>query len=243
MPAPLAMPDSVTGTSPIMQVVLAPFGNVSVVMMAAAAADQLSSPLLLAFSILLFWLISATRPSKVASRTRLSSGSPITPVEASNTACGAQPIRCAMPVADAVTVAMPALPVKAFALPAFTRMAAGGWPEASASRDHCTGAAAVSDFVKTAAMLLPLSQCINSISSRPVYFRPDAAVASPRPAIAGMSGKRSGASGDTVIDHPVVRLAVPVHRRPHLQTDACRCRHQRAMSRPRGQRPDAADSG
>ena len=133
--------------------------------------------------------------------------------------------------------------VKSFALPAFTRMAAGGWPEASASRDHCTGAAAVSDFVKTAAMLLPVAQCINSISSRPVYFRPDAAVASPRPAIAGMSGKRSGASGDTVIDHPVVRLAVPVHRRPHLQTDACRCRHQRAMSRPRGQRPDAADSG
>ncbi len=78
MPEPLAMPASVTGTPSIVQRAAAPFGNVSVVMIAPAAAAMPSarSPL--------------TRSATRAVIRSTGSRSPITPVEATNTSSGGQ---------------------------------------------------------------------------------------------------------------------------------------------------------
>ena len=132
MPDPLAIPAMVTGVSPIMQLALAPFANVSVVMMAAAASCHEV-------------LSCLTNVSNFAARMAASSGSPITPVEATMMASGAQPRQLASAVVDSETVRVPIAPVKALALPALTRMAEIAVPSESRSRDHSTGAAAVSD--------------------------------------------------------------------------------------------------
>ena len=73
MPAPFAMPQMVTGAAPIRAMAAAPFGNVSVVMMAFAASCQaLGAALAISRSMTVANLVA-------------SSGSPITPVDARNT--------------------------------------------------------------------------------------------------------------------------------------------------------------
>ena len=147
------MPEICTVLSPMVALALAPLANVSVVRMASAAACQLSSP-----------LASAGR---CVSNMLVSSGSPITPVDAIITASGSQPSAVATPLQQSVTAAMPPAPVKALALPALTRMARGGLPAATRCRHQSTGAAAVSDRVKTAASAVPSPKRIRSMSSRP----------------------------------------------------------------------------
>ena len=70
MPAPLQKPLIVTSTPPIFAFRVASFGNVSVVMMARAAASNAS-----AFAFL-------ESPSSMWPNLPASNGSPITPVEA-----------------------------------------------------------------------------------------------------------------------------------------------------------------
>ncbi|CAI8205158.1 MAG: Uncharacterised protein [SAR116 cluster bacterium] len=229
MPDPLAMPAMVTGVSPIMQLALAPFANVSVVMMAEAASCHEA-------------LSCLTNVSNSAARMAASSGSPITPVEATMMASGAQPRERASAVVDSEMVCLPAAPVKALALPALTRMAEMAVPSASRSRDHSTGGAAVSDCVNTAASVLPSAQRISIRSSRPAYFSPVAAVPSDRPAIAGMSGNVSGTRRNGVIDHSLWLPAGPERPQQHLQKAGFQCWHQNAVSPQCGQRIAAAGS-
>src|SRR5262249_60700214 len=78
IPAPLAMPHTVTSAVPSRAMAAAPLGKVSVVMMALAAACQAAGAAL------------ATRGSMTAPNFVESSGSPITPVGARNTSHGPQ---------------------------------------------------------------------------------------------------------------------------------------------------------
>ena len=175
-------------------------------MMARAASCQPAVPL--------------ARSSNCAARTGTSRGSPMTPVEAISTCPESQPRRDAMPRQLSSTASMPPDPVKAFALPALTRMArASAGLAASASRHQITGAAAVSDRVKTPAIAAPSPTRISSMSSRPEYFRPDAAVDRVNPAIGGIAGKDSGASGETVIAwrRPLIAPRSAHHHRAALR--------------------------
>jgi len=122
-------------------------------------------------------------------------GSPITPVEATNTRPGWQPRRSATAFAVRLAAAMPAAPVKALALPALTRIARA-FPPARLARQISTGAAAVSDRVKTPATVVPAANSRRQTSVRPWYRTPQARAASRTPAIGGSSGMTSGARGE-----------------------------------------------
>ena len=76
MPAPLAMPQMVTTLDPSRTMAAAPFGKVSVVVIALAASCQPPGA------------ASATRRSMTVANFAASSGSPITPVEARKTSAG-----------------------------------------------------------------------------------------------------------------------------------------------------------
>src|SRR6185437_4421126 len=79
MPAPLAMPLTVTVVLPMRAVAVATFGKVSVVMIALAAARK--SPA----------LARVARPFMTGANLAASSGSPITPVDAKKTSAALQP--------------------------------------------------------------------------------------------------------------------------------------------------------
>ena len=111
MPAPLAMPLMVTVALPMRAVAVATLGNVSVVMIACAAARK--SPGLRALA----------RPAMTGANLAASSGSPITPVEARKTSAGLQPAALAAISAVSLVAARPLLPVKALALPELTTSA------------------------------------------------------------------------------------------------------------------------
>ena len=83
MPAPLAMPVTVTGTPSTTTRRDAPFGTVSVVMIARAAAYQPSSR------------AAASAAGSAATMRSTGSGSMITPVEYGSTSSGAQPTQLA----------------------------------------------------------------------------------------------------------------------------------------------------
>ena len=111
MPAPFAIP--VTVTSPALSRARreAAFGTVSVVMIASAAAAQLSARR------------SATAAGSPAMMRSAGSGSMITPVENGSTFCAAQPSERATASHTAAARARPSSPVPAFALPVLTTRA------------------------------------------------------------------------------------------------------------------------
>ena len=117
------------------------------------------------------------------------------PVDATNTSSRAAPICLATAPAVIATAARPRRPVKALALPALTMMARTR-PRPIRDRHHSTGGAAVSERVKTPAMVDPGASSINIRSVRPLYRMPVAAAARRTPGMGGRSGKRSGAKGE-----------------------------------------------
>ena len=138
IPAPLAMAPIVSVSPPSEKRTRASLGRVSVVRMARAA----SAP--------------ASRPRRVAARAMpartLSMGRrvPMTPVEATTTSVGAQPIAFAVTAAISRASAIPGAPVAALAQPALITTARAR-PAARCSRDTITGAAWARLVVKTAA--------------------------------------------------------------------------------------------
>ena len=156
MPEPLAMPAIRTVRPPIFAVAEAPLGKVSVVMMAPAARSQLPDASARA-SPGSFWTI-------VLSAGR---GSPITPVEETNTSRSAHPSAAAAAAIVCSTAVLPTRPVKALALPEFTTMARAR-PPGSASRHQSTGADAVSERVSAPAIAVPGASSTSSRSSRPL---------------------------------------------------------------------------
>ena len=138
MPAPLAMPLIVTLALPIFAVAVATFGNVSVVMIALAAARK--SPV----------CARATSPSITPSKACAFNGSPITPVEARKTSAGLQPIARAAICAVNLQASRPLLPVNALALPELTT-SARALPAFRCARHHSTGADGHFERVKTPA--------------------------------------------------------------------------------------------
>ena len=111
MPEPLAMPLILTSIPSILATAVAPFGKVSVVMIARAADSHNSG--------------RASRTMSPTSAVNFStgSGSPITPVEASSTSSAAQPRASATDSTESPTARGRAFPVNAFAFPELTRTA------------------------------------------------------------------------------------------------------------------------
>ncbi len=159
MPAPLAMPLTVTVSLPILARAVATFGNVSVVMMARAAARK--------------WPACArsVRPSITAPNLLASSGSPITPVEARKISFVLQPAALAARSAVSLVARRPLLPVKALALPELTTSARAKFfedlPAFRCARHHSTGADGHLDVVNTPAAVVPSSNSASSTSVRP----------------------------------------------------------------------------
>ncbi len=155
MPAPLAMPEMVTGNPSIFALRVATLGKVSVVMMALAASRK---------------AVALTRPAQSASTPSnfvASSGSPITPVEASATSSGLQPRAFAAIFAVSATASRPLRPVKALALPELTTSPCAR-PPARIERHQSTGAEGHFERVKTPAMAVPFSRRASSTSVRPL---------------------------------------------------------------------------
>ena len=111
IPAPLAMPVTVTGTPSTTTRRDAPLGTVSVVMIAEAAANQWSARAV------------ACAAGSAATRRSTGSGSMITPVENGSTSCIVQPTRLATAAQVVSASARPRAPVPALALPALTTSA------------------------------------------------------------------------------------------------------------------------
>ena len=155
MPEPLAMPLMVTRRPAISQPAVASLGKVSVVMMARAASCQLSPA-----------AVSTARAS-TALISAGSSGSPITPVDATKTSCGWHWTRALSAATVLATVFMPAAPVKALALPALTRKARA-FPLARLALHQSTGAERVFEVVKQPAIVVPGSNSATSTSGRPL---------------------------------------------------------------------------
>ncbi len=159
MPAPLAMPLTVTVVLPMRAVAVATLGKVSVVMIALAAARKSAG------------LACAARPAITGANFEASSGSPITPVEARKISAGLQPAALAAMSAVSLVAARPLLPVKALALPELTTSARAKFfadlPAFKCARHHSTGADGHFDLVKTPAVVVPASNSASSTSVRP----------------------------------------------------------------------------
>jgi len=153
MPAPLATP--VTRTLPTVRVQA--LARVSVVMMAVAKGAQ-------------DWAVSpASSAGRVDTMRSLGSCTPITPVEFTSTASGAQSSSCATASTVAWQAASPCGPVAALAQPELTSSAVQ-WPRLRARfvRDTWIGAAATRLRVNMAAATAPLAQTIRpTIRLRP----------------------------------------------------------------------------
>jgi hypothetical protein len=93
-------------------------------------------------------------------------GSPITPVEAISTWVFGQSNALAARATVSATESTPALPVKALALPEFTRIARAR-PPRRARRHHSTGADAVLERVSTPAIVEPGTSSMRQTSVRP----------------------------------------------------------------------------
>ena len=140
---------------------------------------------------------SATRRSITPANFVASSGSPITPVEASSTSPGLHPAAFAARSAVSLVAVRPDLPVNALALPEFTTSAVAV-PLLIWSRHQSTAADGHFERVNTPDAVVPGSSSTIKTSVRPGYRMPAAAVARRTPATGGSSGKPSGASGETV---------------------------------------------
>jgi hypothetical protein len=154
MPAPLAMPLMTTSTSPIATRAVATLGKVSVVMIARAASIR-PSGLALAASL-----------PRTAAILPLSSGSPITPVEAMNISAGAAPVASPAALATWATALAPMPPVKALALPELTTKARAR-PCARFWRHQSTGAEGHLERVNTPAAAAGASKRASITSVRP----------------------------------------------------------------------------
>ena len=183
MPLPLAKPAMRTGVPPIAASAAAPFGKVSVVMIASAASGQASARR---------WRDSSGKHLPIWSA---STGTPITPVEARKTSSSAHPNRSAAALAVSAAVVSPALPVNALALPELHTITRAR-PPGSAARHQSTGAEVQSERVKTPATAVPGAKTASIRSFAPLRFRPQARPASCTPPTGGRSGNRSGARGD-----------------------------------------------
>src|SRR5690349_406223 len=104
MPEPLAKPLSRTRVPAIVAVAVAPFGKVSVVMIARAAGSQASAA------------SDGATLGKASTIFSAGGGSPITPVDEMNTSFGSQRKSFAAAAAVASTTSLPARPVKVLEL-------------------------------------------------------------------------------------------------------------------------------
>ncbi len=154
IPAPFAMPVIVTGTPSTATRREAPFGTVSVVMIADTAANQWSGAN----------AVHAT--GNAASIFSTGSGSMMTPVENGSTWCDLQPSSDATAAQVVSAAAIPAAPVPAFALPALTTNARIALDRARWLRQTCTGAAQNRFRVNTPEAFVPASNTATSRSSR-----------------------------------------------------------------------------
>ena len=154
MPAPLAMPVTVTGLSPTRTRRDAALATVSVVMMASAADSQLSSRRSVMHS-------GSARVTRSTGR-----GSMITPVENGSTCPPSKPNRRAVSAQMARASASPRSPVPALALPVLTTIARMAEAAARCSRQTRTGAAQKRLRVNTPATVLPSASLNSSRSLR-----------------------------------------------------------------------------
>ena len=176
MPAPLAMPVTVIGTPSISARRDAPFGTVSVVMIARTAANHPCSA-------------SAARQSgNFATILSTGSGSMMTPVENGSTASVAQPTSRAAAAQVVRASARPRSPVPALALPALTTSARIDPACARCSRQIVTGAAQKRFCVKTPAACVPGARLTSRRSSRDQFLIRAAAVPSAAPATDALTG-------------------------------------------------------
>ena len=146
MPEPLAIPAMlITPPSPC-TVAAAPFGKVSVVMMACAAPSMAAS------------VSAAARSGTLAVMRSCGRGSPMTPVEEEKTRLAGMPSAVATEPVTSATDLSPVLPVKALELPELTMIAApapAGTFIASLSWQSRTQPERVVDRVKTPAIAVP----------------------------------------------------------------------------------------
>src|SRR5580704_19184011 len=138
IPEPLQNPLSRTVAPSIVAVAVAPFGKVSVVMIARAASSQAVAE------------SKGTSFGRAAETRSAGGGSPMTPVEAMNTSFGSQPRRPAAVAAVDSTTCRPARPVNTLALPELTTIARI-LPPGRHSRHQITGCPGIVDWVNTPA--------------------------------------------------------------------------------------------
>ena len=179
MPAPFAMPVIVTGTSPTVTRRDAPFGTVSVVMIADTAANQPSAA-------------SAARAAgSAATIFATGSGSMITPVENGSTCCSPQPSidATAAQVVSAAAIAGGAGAGVGVARVDDQRADVRAALEVAATDDHRRRAEAVAR--EHAGRAVPGSNTASSTSSRSQFLTFAAAV----PSVTPGTGSRSGWAG------------------------------------------------
>ncbi len=188
IPEPLATPLIVTGTPSIIAVAVAALGNVSVVMMARAAEVE-ARPRAHLSIIRSKWARQRLGPKRLADHAGRGLKDIAPPA--------AQRSQSAAPIA--FTVVAPALPVKAFELPALTMSArADGLflafqiGAAPIDRRRCHGRARE----YAGELVVPGSNSASNRSSRPLYFWPDAIVAMRHAGDRRHLGKPLGASGE-----------------------------------------------
>src|SRR5258706_4956389 len=182
MPAPFAMPVSVTPASPMRICCDAALGSVSVVMIAVAALNQLSSRR------------SARHAGNPAAMRSTGSGSMMTPVENGRTWPALQLSNRASSAHVWRACAKPSLPVPAFALPVLITSARVD--NAGSSVDKCwrvttTGAAQKRFCVNTPATFAPSASLMTSRSLRPGLRM----FASAMPSATPGTGNREAGSG------------------------------------------------
>ena len=180
MPAPLAMPVTVTLRPPMTTRRDAALATVSVVMMPLAASAQ---PL---------GVSAASAAGRPASMRSTGSVSMITPVENGSTCVARTPIN--VPSASQLrrARAMPSAPVPALALPVLMRIArTASAPDARCSRHSCTGAAQKRFLVNTPATMLPAASSKTTRSRRLALRTPAIAVPMRTPG----TGNRAAGSG------------------------------------------------
>src|SRR5262249_37213665 len=202
MPAPLARPVTFTVAAPISIRREAALGRVSVVMIACAAASQLSAR------------IFDRQTGKPAASFPIGSGSMMTPVENGSTCDGEQPSSCASSLQVRRAAATPSRPVPAFAQPVFTTRARIDPSRSLAdrcSRATVTGAAQKRFDVNTPATRAPSSSLMTRRSLRPALRMFASATPSATPA----TGRRllgSGCLRLTAMGLPAVSAVVSPSR-------------------------------
>src|ERR1700730_12744399 len=154
MPEPLQKPLIRTVLPAIVAVAVAPFGKVSVVMIARAAGSQAVGS------------SSGTIFGRAPEIRSAGGGSPITPVEEMKISRGLQPKSCAATAAVRSQTSRPARPVNTLALPELTTIARAK-PPGRQARHQSTGAPGVADCVNTPAIVVSGASSASIMSLRP----------------------------------------------------------------------------